>query len=262
MLLYTIYMQIIVENLLVNYEDQGTGKTILFLHGWGSNLKTFDFLASTLKTQNRVILLDFPGFGKSQTPKTPWNLEDYSRFVQNFLKKINLESTDLLIAHSFGCRVAIKILGLNLMSPKQTLLLGPAGIRHSNSFKNLSLRLISQLGKIFFRLPLLSRYYAQARNQLYTNLNSTDYLNLKNPVMRQIFQNTINEDLKYTASKIHTPVHFLMGEQDTTVPPKKELPLAKSTPNATFEILKNAGHYPHTDNPKHVLNLINTFLNA
>ena len=80
-------MKIIVQNLATEYRDEGSGKTLIFLHGWQSNLHTFDNLASPLKNYYRVVRLDLPGFGGSEMPKETWDLNKYILFVCDFIQK-------------------------------------------------------------------------------------------------------------------------------------------------------------------------------
>jgi len=58
-------MKVLVNNQLIEYKDEGSGRVVLLLHGWGTNLATFDQLAGHLAKKFRVIRFDFPGFGQS-----------------------------------------------------------------------------------------------------------------------------------------------------------------------------------------------------
>jgi pimeloyl-ACP methyl ester carboxylesterase len=52
----------------INYRSTGTGDPILFVHGYGDNLKMWAGLADSLATQHRVIAMDTRGFGRSSKP--------------------------------------------------------------------------------------------------------------------------------------------------------------------------------------------------
>jgi pimeloyl-ACP methyl ester carboxylesterase len=52
----------------INYRSIGTGDPILFVHGYGDNLKMWAGLADSLATQHRVIAMDTRGFGRSSKP--------------------------------------------------------------------------------------------------------------------------------------------------------------------------------------------------
>src|SRR5688572_7545347 len=99
-------MQVIIDTLLTNYESTGTGKVVLLLHGWGDSHETFARLASALAENYQVVRLDLPGFGKTEPPKEPWNLNNYARFLKEFLKKLNLVPY-AVIGHSNGGALAI-----------------------------------------------------------------------------------------------------------------------------------------------------------
>ena len=43
-------MKIIVQNLATEYKDVGSGKVLLFLHGWQGSLESFDSLVAFLLT--------------------------------------------------------------------------------------------------------------------------------------------------------------------------------------------------------------------
>lgn len=250
-------MQIIVDNLYIYYQDEGSGPIALLLHGWASDLTTFNSLTQALKTHYRVISLDLPGFGNSQIPNVNWHIQDYARFIRHFLDQLNIKNPELLIAHSFGARISLRLLSHELIKPQSTFLLGPAGLKHSNQTKNLLLKIIAKIGKHIFTLPLLSKLAPKLKKQLYTHLNSTDYL-FAGP-MRNIFLNTINEDLTKDALQINLVVHFIWGKNDTTVPPETESALAQACPHSTIHLIDNAGHFVHQDQFQTVLDLINKF---
>jgi len=101
-------MKVIIDDQFVEYSDQGSGKVVLMLHGWGQNLVTFDKIAEDLSKNFRVIRFDFPGFGGSPKPKTDWFVGDYAENTVELLKKLGVGSLFAVIGHSFGGRVIIK----------------------------------------------------------------------------------------------------------------------------------------------------------
>ncbi len=48
-------MQVIVDGLLIHYQKQGSGKTILLLHGWADRLETFNELLPVLTQHAQVV---------------------------------------------------------------------------------------------------------------------------------------------------------------------------------------------------------------
>ena len=54
---------------------------ILLVHGWGGSAESLSPLAKILSTSNKVILVDLPGFGKSDLPDINWGVEEYTEVV-------------------------------------------------------------------------------------------------------------------------------------------------------------------------------------
>ena len=109
-------MKINIDGLNINYIDDGKGEAVLFLHGWGSSTIPFTRLINTLKETHRVVAIDFPGCGESDTMSEPWDIDDYCNFVLKVIEKLNIENP-VLIGHSHGGRVIMKLVGSGLFSP-------------------------------------------------------------------------------------------------------------------------------------------------
>ena len=243
---------------MIRYEDSGHGLVLLFLHGWGSSLKAFDILSGRLSKNFRVIRLDLPGFGGSNKPSDDWFIGDYASFLSSFLKKLKIDDLYAIIGHSFGGRIAIKATGSGLLKPKKVILLGTAGIKHSNSLKNIMFGLFAKAGKIIFKLPLLNQFAKSARKRLYKTAGSTDYLD--SAQMKQVFLNTINEDLKNYASKIKVPSLLIWGENDNESPIEDAKVFNKLIYGSELVVVQNAGHFVYIDDVEATMRAINKFL--
>ena len=77
-------MTIQVDNLKIRYIQYGEGTDIVLLHGWGQNIEMMKPLADALPGY-RYTILDFPGFGESEEPKSDWNTTGYTEFLEHFL---------------------------------------------------------------------------------------------------------------------------------------------------------------------------------
>ena len=99
-------MKIDVDGIKINYLDEGEGKTVLLLHGWGCSIHTMMPIFNILKDDFRVIIPDLPGFGESDIPERPWNSYDYAACINTFLKKLKIRDI-ILFGHSHGGRISI-----------------------------------------------------------------------------------------------------------------------------------------------------------
>ena len=107
-------MTIEVQGRAVNYidtapEDNSGRPVVLFLHGWGAPAETYRLMLDHLATYCRVVAPDLPGFGGSAEPETPWCVDDYVVWTEDFAAALGLTRV-ILMNHSFGGRISIKLL--------------------------------------------------------------------------------------------------------------------------------------------------------
>ena len=103
-------MNIVVDGYNICYKTTGTGdKTVVILQGWGTDLGVYDSVAGVIDgSRYRVIQFDFPGFGGSDEPKEPWNVDGFADFFCRFMEVMQVKQATL-IGHSYGGRVIIKL---------------------------------------------------------------------------------------------------------------------------------------------------------
>ncbi len=251
-------MRAIVAGLDINYEQAGKGPHMLLVHGWGSNLKTFDGLSTSLAKKFTVTRLDLPGFGGSQPPNHPWELDDYASLLVRFLQKLNITNLHALIGHSLGGRIAIRAQSTGKVMSERLVLLASHGIANPHSPRLLAYRLVAKLGKaaVFF-MP--ASFKTKLRDRLYRAAGSTDYLHVTSS-MSQTFKNIINQDLRSDAAHVRTKTLLIYGSNDTMTPPKLGKLLSSKIPHAKMTVIAGAGHYVHNDAPGEVADLIGAFL--
>jgi len=253
-------MNTVVDGILVHYQEAGDkdAPVALLLHGWAADIKSFAKLAEHLQKQFRVIRLDMPGFGGSEQPSPDWHIADYAQFVAHFATKINVQKIGLLVGHSFGGRVSIKAVASGLLAPAQLVLLDSGGVQHSRDARNQVYKAIAKTGKVVTMLPGLRKFQGKLRRALYKSAGSTDYLNAG--VMKQIFLNTINEDLRADAAKIAIPTLLVWGANDDQTPVADGELLAEAIPGSHLQVVAGAGHYVQLDAPEKVQQFIDEFV--
>ena len=96
-----------IKNTDINYVDYGTGKnTIVLLHGWGQNIEMMKPIGDRLSKNNRIIIVDLPGFGESKEPDTIWTMYDYTECIHELLESLKVKNP-MLIGHSFGGKISL-----------------------------------------------------------------------------------------------------------------------------------------------------------
>ena len=119
-------------------------KNILLLHGWGYN--SYSNMAKhsspwynkrefidQLKKHFNIYTPFFPGFCGQSEPKTAYDLDDYAKYIENYIKVNNLK-IDFILGNSFGGAVAIRY--KSLLNPRiPIILIVPAILRKAFNSK-------------------------------------------------------------------------------------------------------------------------------
>ena len=93
----------------------GTGPPVVFLHGWALGSHAYRRAISRLVSRGcRVFAPALPSFGgTADLPVAEMNLDGYARWVSSFVAEVGIDEPAVLIGHSFGGGVALKLAALN-----------------------------------------------------------------------------------------------------------------------------------------------------
>lgn len=226
-------------------------KSLVFIHGWGLNSEIFKPLYYFLREDFNVYALDLPGFGNTPIEKI-MTLKDYAEFVYEFLKKNQIDNP-IIIGHSFGGAVAAKLVINYPGVAPQLILVGASSIREP------ILRT-----KLLGRTAGILKYFIPKKVRKIIlkifKLDVSDYALITNPPLKETFKNIIKENLGPLLHSIKIPTLIIWGENDTETPLKEGELIAKSIPDAKFEIIKNVGHFGFLEKPNEFIKLVKEFV--
>lgn len=252
-------MKVLVNGQLIEYKQEGGGKAVLLLHGWETSLASFDKVAAHLvKKGYQVTRFDFPGFGGSPVPATDWSVGDYVALTAAFVQKMKITHLYAVMGHSFGGRVIIKGVGTGALQPEKVVLMGAAGIKPKKTAKKVAFQAIAKTGKAVTSLPGLAGVRRTLQASLYAVAGSTDYL--QSGPLKQIFLNTINEDLQQYLPNMQQPALLVWGEHDTETPLKDGKKMHDQLPNSQLMVVPGAGHFSFDDDLGAVMAAVDGFL--
>lgn len=234
---------------------------MLFLHGWGSSFDVFTPFLERLKNHCRVCALDMPGFGQSQEPPGPWDVAKYADFVAKFIRYLGLTRV-ILIGHSFGGRVIIKLAGRETppFEIPKIILVDSAGIKPAKSFKAKIRQILYKTVRRLISIHLVEKLSPGLLERWRRKHASRDYL-AASPLMRQVLVKTVNEDLRRHLPLIKPPTLLLWGANDTATPLMDAHIMESLIPGAGLAILPQAGHYSFLDQPAIFGRALDSFLN-
>ena len=251
-------MQINIDGLNINYIDEGEGEEILFLHGWGSSILPFTRLINTLKVNHRVVALDFPGCGESDTMAEAWDIDDYCNFVIKFINAVNLNNP-VLVGHSHGGRVIMKLAGSKQLNPPKIVFLDAAGLIPKKSLKQKFKAKSFKIIKWFLALPVIKKYSGELLDKARKHYGSADY-NAAPPVLRKTLVNVVNVDLRELLPNISCPTLLVWGENDTATPLSDAKIIESLIKDAGLCVIKGGGHFSFLDSPFEVCAILKSFL--
>ena len=177
------------------------------MHGYLSSKEAFAAQVRYFSRFYRVTAFDFIGFGGSRCLTDAFSVADYAAWTKETMRLLEVKNPHV-IAHSFGCRVAVKLAGQDPALFDKILLTGAAGVILKRGFgyhcKVKTYRLVKKIAPRF----------AEKR------FGSAEYRTLS-PVMKESYKKIVNADLRERARRIQNKVLLVQGEGDTTTPKKE-----------------------------------------
>ena len=253
-------MEIVIDGYNINYKISGEGEEYaVILQGWGTEMALYDTIAACIVQKFKVVQFDFPGFGASDEPREPWDVDAYADFFEKFMKTLGIEKA-VLFGHSYGGRVIIKLatrqtLGFEI---DRIILIDSAGVMPKRSFW---MKLKVMRYKMFKKFVSLKPIHAICPNLIDEWKNkqgSEDYRNAS-PMMKQCMVKAINEDLTHFLPMIEQETLLIWGDNDTATPISDAHVMEEKIPNSGLAVIKGTGHYSFLEQPAVFRSIMNSY---
>ena len=132
--------------------DEGAGTPVVLLHGIGRTGQVWQRVVEGLeRLPCRVVAFDLLGFGAS--PKPDWlayDVDDHARAVIASIKRLRLGTPVVLVGHSMGCLVAVRVARLR-----------PDLVRHLVLYQMPLYEGLPEKRRYRLQLNLYARFYRQ-----------------------------------------------------------------------------------------------------
>ncbi len=215
------------------------------MHGYLSNKEAWTAQIAYFSKYYKVTAIDMPGFGGAENLTAAYSVEDYATWLKDAMETLGVKKPHV-IAHSFGCRVAVKCAAADNGVFDKILLTGAAGIILPRGIKYKW-----KVGLYRF-VKKIAPQYAERR------FGSAEYRTLS-PIMKESYKKIVNEDLRFEAEKIENETLVVQGEEDRVTTRKEANIYLSHLPNGTLKIMKG-GHFAFVEQPLLFTMIVEEFL--
>ena len=237
------------DNIKINYKEIGSKNqnSIIYLHGWGQNIAMMEPIAKPFYNTHHILIIDLPGFGLSEEPKTSWDLSNFVEMIHSLVVKLELKKITI-VGHSFGGKLAI-LYALKYPVDKLVLLASP----YKKKYKELTSK--QKILKKLKKVPGINKLADIAKN----HIGSRDYKNAT-PTMRDILVKHVNTDLTEKVKKIKCSTLIIWGTNDEEAPYEDGQELEKLIPDSGLVTYDGCSHYAYLERLNQTISILQSFL--
>lgn len=266
----------------VAYRTAGDdGPALILVHGITQDSSTWEPIAGPLAEHARLIVIDLPGHGDSESPPGDHSMGAYASTVRDLLFAVE-EPTATVVGHSLGGGVALQfayqfpemldrlvLIDSGGLGPEVSPLLRAATLPGADAvLALLSTDAVKDAATSVSRA--LKRLGLRAGTELEEVWRGVD--NLADPKARHAFLRTVRTAIGIAGQRVsahgklylaeHVPTLLLWGARDRIIPLTHATTAHEAIPGSRLRVLRDAGHFPHVDDPETVARHISDFLAA
>lgn len=245
------------------FENEIAGTPLVFIHGWlGSSLEWI-YQLFYFNSREHIILLDLPGFGKSDKPKIEYSLEFYTKQVLEFLKLLDYDK-GILIGHSLGGMIALSIAVQNPKLVKKVILISTS-VTFSQSIKNkwnlIWLNIAFRLAYKKVLRNIIKQIISTEKEEGEFKKHFKNALKIPKSVVLSTFKNMTSKfKINKKLSQIYQPTLIIYGSKDKIISKSKIINLEELISNSTVAIIEDSPHRVMVEDHKKVNKIIDEFI--
>ncbi|MCV9388463.1 alpha/beta fold hydrolase [Reichenbachiella ulvae] len=251
----------------MNLKISGSGKTIVFLHGYCESLEIWTEFANELSKNHQVVLIDLPGHGQSEILAGDFSIEDVARAIHEQLDIEGIEEY-FVIGHSLGGYVALalaelfpdSLTGFGLFSSSIY-----ADDEEKKKVRDKVKSYVEEYGVESFMETFIAGLFAsENRKCLKEEIDELKQRAIKTPaagVTGYAMAMKNRPDREHVLNNFEKPVFIIAGEKDLAVRLDVSLQMIEKINNGDSIVLKGAGHNGFMENKKESLEFIKSFIN-
>ncbi|MGR5207652.1 alpha/beta fold hydrolase [Vibrio sp. PNB23_22_7] len=252
---------------LLNYKQEGQGQTVVLIHGLFGSFSNLGLLARDLAQDHSVISIDLRNHGLSFHS----DIHDYPSMAQDvvtLLRHLNVDPA-LVIGHSMGGKVAIKVADIAPELVKQLIILDIAPVaydtnRHDNVFNGLQAVLKEQPTNRQQAMDILAQHIEidGVRQFLSKSLYKHGEAMEWRFNVASLFDNYADIIGWQEIPSTDIPTLFVKGGDSDYLLPEYQTAVKRQFKQAKAHIIANTGHWLHAEKPAEVMRVIRKYISS
>jgi pimeloyl-ACP methyl ester carboxylesterase len=259
----------------VRFVVEGNGPALLLLHGLGGNWQSWLANIGPLALQHRVVAMDLPGFGCSETLAGPVTMEHLADPVVELMDALAIE-TATLVGNSMGGLLTIEAAVRHPHRVERAVLVCSGGMPLTAwRYRAVILPLFSGLNRAL-RVARLRRALLRnprAREALAAwivhdphGVDPQRLVAALDGLGARGFGATLRGgrayDARARAHKVGCPTLILWGRRDRLLPPSMGVQLHELIPGSKLFVWEDSGHCPMIEHPDRFDDLLSGFISG
>lgn len=249
-------MDIIINGLRTAYNSSGTGPAVLLLHGWDMDGGSLEALRCFLSHHCHAVSLDMPGWGESDAPDHPWDLDEYAAFLIAFIEEV-CPGRPLILAQDIAGRIALKLAAAGIASRLVLVNTPCQGLSFDAKFER-RVKAYNFRRKLA-KLPMT----ASARAKLLSRWPHWDpavVFSRSSPMMREGLQLCACSDLTPLLPEIEAEVLLVYGDMDEAGSFLQAELMQEGLRNSGLVVMDGCGHIPCEQQPSRFIAMADYYI--
>ena len=251
---------------LLAYSDRGEGPALVLLHAFPLNGRMWEPQAETFKKDYRVVMPDYPGFGRSARAPAQPDVGYYARCVQRLVDSLGLESF-VLGGISMGGYVAFQCLrhfpgrirGLVLADTR-----ADADPEEARETRMQTARRVAEKGvEVLIELQmerLLAPQTIENNEEVVERVRAMIRRSTPEGVVGALGALRDRPDVNPLLPEVRVPTLVIGGEEDAISSPEVMGEMARGIPTSRHVVIPGAGHLSNLEAPQEFNAALQDFL--
>ncbi|WP_068144228.1 alpha/beta fold hydrolase [Rhodococcoides corynebacterioides] len=258
----------------LHYTEQGEGRPLILLHGWGFSGEYFSGVVPGLAEHARVIAVDLRAHGRSEDPGHGYRVSRLAADLRDLIVALDLHEVTVL-GWSLGCPVIWsyqELFGTDRLRQAVYVAQTPKQYRapdwtlaHNSIFDDATLAAVQ--GRVTYDRAAFDREQLDEITATDLPDDRADVLfdemsRMASSARNAVMADHTHHDWRDLLPGLTLPSLVVVGRHDRAFPWEAARFVADTVPNARFELFENSSHAVFLDEPEKFVSVVVDFLTS